>query len=39
MGTNKIIVGNDGEKQLVAKSSQNPIHIGSSWQQYVLNPT
>lgn len=39
MGTNKIIVGNDGEKQLVAKSYENPIYIGSSWQQYVLNPT
>ena len=39
MGTNKIIVGNDGERQLLAQSYDNPIHIGSSWQQYVLNPT
>jgi hypothetical protein len=39
MGTNKIIVGNDGERQLLAQSYDNPIHIGSSWQQYILNPT
>ena len=39
MGTNKIIVGNDGERQLLTQSYDNPIHIGSSWQQYVLNPT
>jgi hypothetical protein len=39
MGTNKIIVGNDGERQLLTQSYDNPIYIGSSWQQYILNPT
>ena len=38
MGTNKIIVGGDGEKQV--KVSQDPVifYSNSSWQQYVSTP-
>jgi len=39
MGTNKIVVGNDGERQLLVKSNDNPIYVGSSWKQYISTPT
>lgn len=39
MGTNKIIVGNEGERNLLVKSYANNVHIGSSWKQYISTPT
>lgn len=39
MGTNKIIVGNDGERTLLVKSDGNTVYVGSSWKQYVSTPT
>jgi len=39
MGTNKIIVGNDGEKSFTVGSNEVNVYTGSSWQQYVVSAT
>ena len=39
MGTNKIIVGSEGEQSLVVKSYADNVYVGSSWKQYISTPT